>query len=83
MTILSARDFNQQVAKACKAALTEPVFITERGKPRHVLLSIETYEALTGQQKSIAELIALAEPAEAESDFEPVLSESHARAAEF
>ena len=38
MTTFSAREFNQQVSKARKAALEEPVFITERGKPRHVLL---------------------------------------------
>ena len=37
MTTFSAREFNQQVSKARKAALEEPVFITERGKPRHVL----------------------------------------------
>lgn len=59
MTTISARDFNQQVSKARKAASREPVFITERGEPRHVLLSIEAYEALTGSQRNIADLLAL------------------------
>lgn len=59
MTTISAREFNQQVSKARQAALEEPVFITERGRPRHVLLSIEAYEALLGGQMSIVDLLAL------------------------
>lgn len=59
MTTFSAREFNQQVSKARKAALEEPVFITERGQARHVLLSIEAYQALTGQHGRITDLLAL------------------------
>ncbi|KQR00970.1 type II toxin-antitoxin system Phd/YefM family antitoxin [Deinococcus sp. Leaf326] len=57
MTTISAREFNQQVSRARQAALEEPVFITERGRPRHVLLSIEAYEALLGGQMSIVDLL--------------------------
>jgi hypothetical protein len=34
------------------------VFITERGKPAHVLLSIEDYQKLVGREISAAEAIA-------------------------
>lgn len=61
MTTISAREFNQQVSKARQAALEEPVFITERGQPRHVLLSIEAYEALTGSRQPITDLLHLEE----------------------
>lgn len=79
MTTFSARDFNQQVSQARKAAQNEPVFITERGQPKHVLLSIEAYEALTGQRNAITDLLALEQ--EIEMDFPQ--AQGLARAAEF
>ncbi|WP_339097814.1 type II toxin-antitoxin system Phd/YefM family antitoxin [Deinococcus sp. VB142] len=79
MTTFSAREFNQQVGKARKAALEEPVFITERGKPRHVLLSIEAYEALTGQHTKITDLLALDD----DLDIEFPKAQGLTRAAEF
>ena len=78
MTTISARDFNQQVSKARKAASEEPVFITERGEPKHVLLSIEAYEALTGSQRNIADLLAL----DVETDLEVPAREELTRAVE-
>lgn len=65
-TRMSSRDFNQRVNEAKKATQSGPVFITHRGKPQHVLLSIEAYERLTGQGQSIADL--LAEPSQIEFD---------------
>jgi prevent-host-death family protein len=41
ITTLSSREFNQDTSRAKKAAREGPVFITDRGKPAHVLLSIE------------------------------------------
>lgn len=79
MTRMSAREFNQQVSKARQAALEDPVFITERGQPRHVLLSIEAYEALTGHHRPIADLLHLDDDLEFEVHSAPGL----ARAAEF
>ncbi|EIJ35120.1 type II toxin-antitoxin system prevent-host-death family antitoxin [Thiothrix nivea] len=61
MTTLSSREFNQDASKAKKAALKGPVFITDRGKPAHVLLSIEEYLRLTSQQQSMAELLSMPE----------------------
>jgi prevent-host-death family protein len=69
ITTLSSREFNQDTSRAKKAAKTGPVFITDRGQPAHVLLSIEDYRKLTGTQMSLAE--ALAQPDAPDFDFEP------------
>lgn len=58
-TSVSSREFNQDTGKAKKAAEKGPVFITDRGRPAHVLLSIEEYRRLAGGHRSIAELLAL------------------------
>ena len=42
-TTLSSRELNQDVGRAKRAARLGPVFITDRGRPAHVLLSIEDY----------------------------------------
>lgn len=69
ITTLSSRELNQDVSRAKKATKNGPVFITDRGKPAHVLLSFEDYQRLTKQRRSIAD--ALAMPGGAEIDFEP------------
>ena len=69
ITTLSSREFNQDASRAKKAALNGPVFITDRGKPAHVLLSIGEYLRITGQQVSIVDLLAM--PAAADIEFEP------------
>jgi prevent-host-death family protein len=69
ITTLSSRKFNQDVSKAKKAARQGPVFITDRGQPSHVLLSIEDYQKLTGSQVGIIELLAM--PDTVDIDFEP------------
>ncbi len=51
VTTLSARDFNQDVGRAKKAAVNGPVIITDRGKPAHVLLSFNDYRKLRGGRK--------------------------------
>ena len=69
-TTMTSREFNQDTSKAKKAANEGPVFITDRGRPAHVLLSIEEYYKLTGKQMSVAE--ALGQPGdEADFEFEP------------
>lgn len=69
ITTFSSREFNQHVGEAKKAALAGPVFITDRGQPSHVLISIVEYRKLTGGMTSLAEAIAQVEGAEV--DFEP------------
>jgi prevent-host-death family protein len=68
VTTLTSREFNQDTSGAKKAAAKGPVFITDRGRPAHVLLSIEEYLRLTGGQMSVAE--ALAQP-DADFEFDP------------
>jgi hypothetical protein len=60
--IISSRDFNQDVSQAKRAARIEPVFVTDRGKTTHVLMSIEAYRKLTGQTETIVDLLAMAAP---------------------
>ena len=68
ITTVTSRELNQDVARAKKAAKSGPVFITDRGKPAHVLLSIEEYRRLAGRGRSLAE--ALSMPGLADIDFE-------------
>jgi prevent-host-death family protein len=58
ITTFSSREFNQDVSRAKKAAKVGPVFITDRGQPAHVLLSIEDYRKLTGGQMTLGEALA-------------------------
>jgi len=69
ITTLSSREFNQDTSRAKKAAAKGPVFITDRGKPAHVLLSIQDYQRLAGQGRKILE--ALSVPGLAEIEFDP------------
>lgn len=59
ITTVTSREFNQNVSDVKRAAQSGPVFITDRGRPAHVLLSIEDYRRLTGEQPKIADLLAL------------------------
>lgn len=59
ITTLSSREFNQDTSRAKKAALQGPVFITDRGKTAHVLLSIEEYQRLAGTKRSIVDALSL------------------------
>jgi prevent-host-death family protein len=59
ITTLSSREFKQDTSRAKKAATEGPVFITDRGTPAHVLLSIEEYQRLTGGQTSIIDRLGL------------------------
>ncbi len=57
MKIVTAREFNQDISKAKRFAGSEPVFVTDRGRPTHVLLSIAAYRQLSGEHESILDLI--------------------------
>lgn len=66
ITTLSSRELNHDITKAKKASRMGPVFITERGKLAHVLLSFEEYRKIIQQRRSIAETLALPEASEIE-----------------
>jgi prevent-host-death family protein len=59
ITTLSSREFNQDTGLAKKAAKRGPVFITDRGRPAHVLMTIEEYQKIAGKSGSIADLLAM------------------------
>ena len=80
ITTLTSREFNQDTSGAKKAASRGPVFITDRGRPAHVLLSIEEYRRLTGGQMSVAE--ALAQPDAPDFEFTPPRATMGFRAAD-
>ena len=69
ITKLSSREFNQDTSRAKRAAKRGPVFITDRGRPSHVLLTAEEYQRITRGDKSIVDLLAM--PAAADIHFEP------------
>lgn len=58
-TTISSREFNQDAGGAKKAAKRGPVFITDRGRPAHVLLSIEDYRKLVGKHPDIVKLLTM------------------------
>ncbi|MBK5436242.1 type II toxin-antitoxin system Phd/YefM family antitoxin [Pseudomonas sp. TH32] len=70
ITTISSREFNQDTSGAKKAARQGPVFITDRGKPAHVLLSIEDYQKLTGLNADIVDLLLMPEAADIEFETE-------------
>ncbi len=81
ITTLPSREFNQRASDAKKAANHGPVFITDRGRPAHVLLSIEDYRRLAGGQQKIADLLSM--PGADKVEFEAPKLRDLARPAKF
>jgi prevent-host-death family protein len=83
-TIISSREFNQNTSAAKKAAEKGPVFITDRGRTAHVLLTVESYEKMKHGGKNILELLAMPE-ADIIEDFDELIPRSReiARPADF
>lgn len=69
ITTLSSRELNQDVTRAKRATNYGPVFITDRGKTAHVLLSIEEYRKLTQQRRTLIDILAM--PDADAVEFEP------------
>ncbi len=72
ITTLSSRAFNQDASGAKKAALDGPVFITDRGRPAHVLLNIDDYRKLVGGRTKIADLLAMPQGLDADLAIPPM-----------
>lgn len=66
-TMLTSREFNQDSSRAKKLSEKEPVIITNRGKPAHVLMSFDQYNKLLNQQSLVTDLLGMDE----DVDFEP------------
>lgn len=69
ITTMSSREFNQDASGAKRAAAEGPVFITDRGRPAHVLLTYEAYKALSGHGPSLLDIVAQKD--EDDFDFDP------------
>jgi len=67
MATMSAREFNQDVSAAKRAADDEPVIITDRGTPSHVLLSYREYVDRLAEGPSLADQLSM----EVDVMFEP------------
>jgi prevent-host-death family protein len=79
---MSSREFNQDTGGAKRAARTGPVYITDRGRPSHVLLSFDDYERLAANQAKIADLLS-EPPGVADVIFDIPVSREAARPARF
>jgi prevent-host-death family protein len=64
ITTMTSREFNQDASKAKRAAGDGPVFITDRGRPALVLLTIEDYWRLVDRGGSIGDLLSMPPDAE-------------------
>ena len=58
ITTVSSREFKRHAGAIKKASLRGPVVITDRGRPAHVLLSIEHYRQLAGSPADLVEMLA-------------------------
>ena len=54
---MSSREFNQSTGVAKVAALAGPVYVTDRGRPSHVLLSYDHYRRLTNGTRTLADVM--------------------------
>ncbi len=68
MKLMTSREFNRDVSHAKREARTEPVLITDRGQPTHVLMSIADFRRFTGESENILEMLAMSEPAELDAE---------------
>ncbi|MEX2642383.1 MAG: type II toxin-antitoxin system prevent-host-death family antitoxin [Acetobacterales bacterium] len=80
ITTLTSREFNQDTSRAKRAASKGPVFITDRGRPAHVFLTIAEYQRLAGGRRTIADALAL--PGDQDFDFEAPRAEIKGRPAD-
>ena len=59
MTRLTSREFNHDTGRAKREALAGPVYITDRGRPSHVLMTFEDFSRLAAVQPSIGDLLSV------------------------
>lgn len=69
-TMISSREFNQDISAAKQAAMSGPVIVTDHGEPAFVLMTHAEFRRLTGAGgQSIVDL--LADPESADIEFIP------------
>jgi prevent-host-death family protein len=58
---VTSRDFNNDVAAAKRRASSEPVIITDRGRPSFVLMSMDEFTRLHGRRGNIVDALRMDE----------------------
>jgi prevent-host-death family protein len=79
---LTSREFNQDTGRAKRGAERGPVYITDRGRPSHVLLTFDDYRKLAAGRPSMVDMLSQPEGI-AEVDFEAPTARDVAEAAHF
>ncbi len=51
MTVMTSREFEDNVARAQEATAKGPVFVTDHGRTTHVLMTLAQFERLQGGRK--------------------------------
>jgi hypothetical protein len=80
MTVMTSREFVNDIAKAQEATASGPVFVTDHGQTTHVLMTLAQFEKLASGQspldavevnkpKTLAEIFATDDPMVAEFEF--------------
>ncbi len=49
----TSREFNQDASRVKRAAKRGPVFITDRGRPAHVLMTVEAYDRIRADRRTL------------------------------
>ena len=73
ITTVSSREFNQKTSEVKKAAENGPVFITDRGRPAHVLMTIEEYQKQVNRGQSLADLLSMPEGTDICEEFDSMI----------
>ncbi len=69
MSVMSRKDFSQNISEFERLTRDEPLFITNGEVIDFVLLSYRDYKRLRGEEPSIADLLSM--PSDDEIEFEP------------
>lgn len=69
ITTISSREFDQDTGSAKRAAENGPVIITDGGRPAHVLMTFDAYQAMGKPRISLYD--AVAQPDAEPFDFDP------------
>lgn len=61
MATVTSRDFNNDLAAAKRCAASEPVIITDRGRPAFVLMSMQEFTRLRAERRNIIDALRMNE----------------------
>lgn len=81
VTTFTCRAFNRQLSQAKKATEQGVVYISDRGKPAHLLMTYEEYRKLSGDSRNL--LDALVMPGVEEIDFDAPRATINSRDVDF